>query len=113
MEVTTQDLVTKPSRSSAPAIGRLSNRKGTSFDDGTRKSNSWLDQWQSSKLGTGSRVWSFPLAFTSSTDDPVLLLNQPNMVDMSERLASTLAVHTISAPRKAIRYIVAKQSLSR
>ena len=25
-------------------------------DDGARKSNNWLDQWQSDKLDTGSRV---------------------------------------------------------
>ena len=60
-------------------IGWFSNRTGTSVDEGARKSNNWLDQWQSGKLGTGSRVWSFPRAFPSSTDVPVLLLNQPNM----------------------------------
>ena len=27
-----------------------------SVDDGARKSNNWLDQWQSGKLSTGSRV---------------------------------------------------------
>ena len=60
-------------------IGRFSNRTGTSFDNGARKSNNWLDQWQSGKLGTRSRVSSFLHAFTSSTDVPVLLLNhQPN-----------------------------------
>ena len=32
----------------------------TSVDDGARKSNTWPDQWQSGKLGTGSRVLSFP-----------------------------------------------------
>ena len=42
-------------------------------------SNYWLDQWQSGKLGTGSCVYSFPRAFPSSTDVPVLLLNQPNI----------------------------------
>ena len=52
---------------------------GTSVDDGARKSNNWLDQWESSKLSTGSRVQSFPRAFPSSTDVPVLLLNQPNV----------------------------------
>ena len=55
----------------------LSNRTGTSVDDSARKSNNWLDQWQSSKLGTGSRVQSFPRAFPSSSDVLVLLLNQP------------------------------------
>ena len=29
---------------------------GTSVDDGTHKSNNCFDQWQSDKLGTGSRV---------------------------------------------------------
>ena len=33
-----------------------SNRTETSVDDGERKSNNWLVQWQSGKLGTGSRV---------------------------------------------------------
>ena len=33
-----------------------SNRTGTSVDDSGRKSNNWLDQWHSGKLGTGSRV---------------------------------------------------------
>ena len=56
-----------------------SNRTGTSVDDDARKSNNWLDQSQSSKLSTGSRVQSFPCAFSSSTDVPVLLLNQPNV----------------------------------
>ena len=55
------------------------NRTGTSVDDDARKSNNWLDQSQSSKLNTGSRVQSFPRAFPSSTDIPVLLLNQPNV----------------------------------
>ena len=50
---------------------------GTSVDNGARKSNNWLDQWQSGKLGTGSRVSSFPRAFPSPTDVPVLVLNQP------------------------------------
>ena len=31
------------------------------------------------QMGTGSRVYSFPRAFSSSNDFPVLLLNQPNM----------------------------------
>ena len=54
-------------------------RTGTSIDDGARNSKNWLDQWLSDKLGTGSRVYSFPRAFLSSNDVPVLLLNQPNM----------------------------------
>ena len=37
-------------------IGWFSDRKGTSVDDGALKSNNWLDQWVSGKLGTGSRV---------------------------------------------------------
>ena len=36
-------------------LGWFSNRAGTSVDDGARKSNNWLDQWQSGKLNTGSR----------------------------------------------------------
>ena len=38
-------------------LGWFSYRTGTSVDDGTRKSNNWLDQWQSRKLGTGS--WAY------------------------------------------------------
>ena len=53
----------------------LSNRTGTSVEDGARKSNNCLDQWQSGKLGIRSRVQSFSRAFLSSTDVPVLLLN--------------------------------------
>ena len=65
---------------SRPALvpsGWFSNRTGTSVDDGERKLSNWLDQWQKSKLGTGSRVYSFPRDFPSSTDVHVLLLNQP------------------------------------
>ena len=54
-------------------------RTGTSIDDGTRNSKNWLDQWLSDKLGTGSRIYSFLRAFSSSNDVPVLWLNQPNM----------------------------------
>ena len=57
----------------------IQQQNGTSVDDGARKLNNWLDQWQSGKLGTESRVQSFPRAFPSSTDVPVLLLNQPIM----------------------------------
>ena len=59
------------------SLGWFSNRTGTSFDDKACKSNNWLDQWQSEKLGTGRRVYSFSSAFPSSNDVPVLLLNQP------------------------------------
>ena len=62
----------------------FSNRTGTSVDDGARKSDTWLDQWQSGKLGTKSCVQSFLCAFPSPTDVPVLLLNQPIM-DRSAR----------------------------
>ena len=55
------------------------NRMGMSVDDSMQKSNNWLDQWQRGKLGTGSRVQSFPCAFPSSTDIPVLLLYQPDI----------------------------------
>ena len=34
----------------------FSNKTETSVDDGARKSNNWLDQWQSGKLSTGSLV---------------------------------------------------------
>ena len=37
-------------------LGWFSKRTGTSVDNGACKSNNWLDQWQSGKLGTGSRV---------------------------------------------------------
>ena len=40
-------------------IGRFAKRKRGGSDDGGRKPQSWLDQWQSEKLGTGSRVQSF------------------------------------------------------
>ena len=40
----------------ALTLGWFSNRTGTSVDDGVHKSNNWLDQWQSGKLDTGSRV---------------------------------------------------------
>ena len=39
-----------------PIIGWFSNRTGTPVDDGARKSNNRLDQWQRDKLGTRSRV---------------------------------------------------------
>ena len=58
-------------------LGWFSNSTGTSVDDGARKSNNWLDQWQSGKLGTRSRVQPFPRAFPLLYDVPVLLLNQP------------------------------------
>ena len=35
---------------------------------------------QSNKLGPGSHVSSFPRTFSSSTDIPILLLNQPNIL---------------------------------
>ena len=37
-------------------LGWFSNRMEMLVDDSARKSNNWLDQWQSGKLGTGSRV---------------------------------------------------------
>ena len=66
---------------------------GTSVDDGARRSNNWLDQWQSGKLGTGSRVYSFPRAFPSSTDVPLLLLDQPSI---NTRLAAVSAMRNQS-----------------
>ena len=64
-------------RSLTSILGWFNNRTGTSVDDGARKSNRLPDQWQSGKLTTGSSVQSFPRAFPSSTDVPVLLLDQP------------------------------------
>ena len=55
----------------------FSNRTGASGYNCSRKSNNWLDQWQSSKLGTRSQVWSFARPFLLSKEVPVLLLNQP------------------------------------
>ena len=49
-----------------------------------------LDEWQSSKLSTGSRVESFLRAFSSSTDVLVLLLNQPNIVTFQENFLTTV-----------------------
>ena len=60
--------------------GRLiqqQNGNVSPVEDGVPKLNNWLEQWQSSKLGTGGRVQSFLRAFPLSTDVPVLLLNQP------------------------------------
>ena len=34
----------------------IQQQNGTSVDDGARKLNNWLGQWQSGKLGSGSRV---------------------------------------------------------
>ena len=50
--------------------GKVSRRRRTQIKQ-------LLDQWLSGKLGTGSRVQSFPRAFPSSNEVPVLLLNQP------------------------------------
>ena len=49
--------------------------RASPVDNGARKSNNWLDQWQSGKLGTGSHLQSVSRAFL---DVSVLLLNQPN-----------------------------------
>jgi len=77
-------------------LGLFSNRAGTSVDDGARKSNNWLDQWQSDKLGTGSRVKSFSRAFPSSNDVRVLLLNQPiNPLDETFDLLNLLIARTV------------------
>ena len=40
----------------ADILGWFSNRAGTSVDDGACKSNNWLDQLQSGKLGTESSI---------------------------------------------------------
>ena len=57
---------------------------GKSIDDGARRSNNWLDQWQSDILGTGGRVKSLTRGFFSSTDVPVLLLNKPIIAQWQE-----------------------------
>ena len=44
-------------------LGWFTIRTGTSVDNDARKSNNLLDQCQSDKLGTESRVESFPSAF--------------------------------------------------
>ena len=64
-------------------LGWLSNRPGTSVDNGARKSNNWLDQWLSGKLSTGSRV-VLSARFPVVKWRPLLLLNQPsnNMVTL-------------------------------
>ena len=61
-------------------LGWFSNRMGKSVDDGTCKLKNWLDQLQGNKLGSGSHIQSFPCAFSWSTDVPILLLNQPNIL---------------------------------
>ena len=38
-------------------------------------------------MGTGSRVKSFPHAFPSTTGVPVLLLNQPNILEEETKFA--------------------------
>ena len=45
--------------------GKLFSKSAT-IDDGERKSESWLDKWQSGKLCTGSRVQAFSGAFAFS-----------------------------------------------
>ena len=37
-------------------LGWFNNKTGKSVDDGARKSNNWVDQWKSGKLGAESRV---------------------------------------------------------
>ena len=64
-----------------------------SVDNDVHKSNNWLDQWQSGKLGTGSRVYSFPRAFPSPTDVPVLLLNQPILLNSSTATWNLLVLY--------------------
>ena len=48
--------ILSPACTPSGIIGWFSNRTGTSVDDGARKSNNWLDQWQSGKSDTESRV---------------------------------------------------------
>ena len=61
-------------------LGWFSNRTGTSVDNGARKSNNWLDQWQSGKLGTGSLFSPFRVLSRRQLTFPSSYLNQPNLV---------------------------------
>ena len=84
--VTTNSLANTTLGQSEPAyeIGRFSNRTGTSVDDGARKSNNWLDQWQSGKLAAKVTFSPFPRAFPSC-DVPVLLLNRDQTIRQRRR----------------------------
>ena len=62
------------------SLGWFSNRMGKSVDGGTCKLKNRLDQLQGNKLGSGSHIQSFPCTFSWSTDVPILLLNQPNIL---------------------------------
>ena len=89
----------------ARSLGWFSNRSGMSVDDGARKSNNWLDQWQCDEWGIGSRTLSFPRAFLSSADVPVLLLNQPIIFKTASKLrqkfsASIFCSYCITKCRK-------------
>ena len=57
--------------------------------DCARKS-AQFDQWPSGKLYTGSRVQSFPCAFPSSTDVPVLLLDHSKTCQLKRNYTSCL-----------------------
>ena len=90
-------------RSKRSLLKLPNNRTGTSVDDGARKSNNWLDQWLSGKLGTGSRVQSFSRALPSSNDVPVLLLNQPNNDDGNGNRLVTVSNVCEAAPKSLFR----------
>ena len=52
-------------------IGRFSNRTGTSDDDGGAHGMVWI-------VFLFDRIWIFVVRAPSSSEVPVLLLNQPN-----------------------------------
>ena len=55
-------------------IGWFSNRTGTSVDDGARKSNNWLDQWQSGRAAS----WrSRPVAKSASSESRARVIITP------------------------------------
>ena len=60
------------------------------------KSINWLDQWRSGKLGTGSRIQSFPRAFPSSNDVSVLLLNQPDKAALIRVNTTSSSTNTLA-----------------
>ena len=55
-------------------------------------------------MGTGSQVYSFPRAFPSSNDVPILLLNQPIVVNYLRRFSSTFKKITRSRVFRASKY---------
>ena len=65
-------------------------------------------EWQSGKLGTGSRVSSFLRAFPSPTDVPVLLLNQPIEIPEKQNLSQRDQSFAILAQEEELHFYVCK-----